>query len=550
MAELLRASGMTKRYGNVTVLRDVSMEVDSGEIHALLGANGAGKSTLCKIISGLTPASGGTMTLQGQDFSPSSKHEAESRGVQVIPQELNLIPTLSVAENLLLTRLPSTAGVIHHRQLHNRARVALDRFGLTEVPSDVPVGSLGVGRQQMVEIAAALDRDATLLLLDEPTAALSGSETRRLFESLDRLRNRGVGMIYISHRLEEIKQIADRVTVLRDGRYVCTSPVSALSVDAMVDLMSGAATVVDVQKNMSRTETEVDRPTTDRPKADRPKADRPERPRDDLDASADAFASQVSDGDVLTVQGIRRGMLRDISFRVRAGERFGITGLVGSGRTELLRAIFGADVADDGTVAVGQREPRRFTHPAEASAGGLAMVTEDRKQNGLLLQQSVRCNTTLGALRSRFSRWGLIRGASEVQQTEAMCAAMDTRCAGIEQSVGTLSGGNQQKVVIAKWLTSGADVFLFDEPTRGIDVSARRMIYRLIAKLASDGKGIVIVSSDLEELLENCDRIAVMAAGRMVKTFDRGAWSEDAILQASFDALDKIDGAQRETALK
>ncbi|WP_259632267.1 sugar ABC transporter ATP-binding protein [Stieleria sedimenti] len=499
---------MTKRYGNVTVLRDVSFGLRGGEIHALLGANGAGKSTLCKMIAGLTEVTAGSMRIEGEVYAPHHKQAAESAGVQIIQQELNLIATLTVAENLLLNRLPSFAGIVSSRALHRQARAALDRLQLDDVDTHAVVSELGVGHRQMVEIAAALARECKILILDEPTAALSGSETQLLFDQLRQLRDRGVGMIYISHRLDEVKRIADRVTVLRDGRHVGTETAESMSTDQMVQRMSGGL-------------------ADERPGGEiRHHARAPEVSADESDHRKDST--------VLAVEGLCCGMVRDVSFQVRTGETFGIAGLVGSGRTELLRAIFGADRAESGRVCIAGKPPTRFAHPSQAVAAGLAMVTEDRKQNGLLLQQSIRCNTSLSAMFKRFSRFGLITPMREATVAREMCRAMETRCTGIEQSVGTLSGGNQQKVAIAKWLTRDADVFLFDEPTRGIDIGARRRIYELFDELASAGKGIVIVSSDLDELMETCDRIAVMSAGRLVETRERSLWSEDAILQASF----------------
>ncbi|PAY17279.1 sugar ABC transporter [Rhodopirellula sp. SM50] len=505
---------MTKRYGNVTVLRDVDFDLRGGEIHALLGANGAGKSTLCKMIAGLTEVTAGSMRIEGDVYAPHHKQAAESAGVQIIQQELNLIPTLNVAENLLLNRLPSFAGIVSSRTLHRQARAALDRLQLDDVDTHALVGELGVGHRQMVEIAAALARECKILILDEPTAALSGSETQLLFDQLSQLRDRGVGMIYISHRLDEVKRIADRVTVLRDGRHVGTETAESMSTDQMVQRMSGE--LADERSDHSRSDQQPDAEIRQRATASAEESD------------------HRNDSTVLAVETLCCGIVRDVSFQLRAGETFGIAGLVGSGRTELLRAIFGADRAESGQVCVAGKPPARFGHPSQAVTAGLAMVTEDRKQNGLLLQQSIRCNTSLSAMFKRFSRYGLITPAREATVAGEMCRAMETRCTGIEQSVGTLSGGNQQKVAIAKWLTRDADVFLFDEPTRGIDVGARRRIYELFEELASAGKGIVIVSSDLDELMETCDRIAVMSAGRLVETRERSLWTEDAILQASF----------------
>lgn len=493
MNALLTATNLTKRYGTVTVLNGVSFDVRGGEIHALLGANGAGKSTLCKIISGLISSSEGSMMLDGENFFAGSKQAAEQAGVEIVQQELNLISTLTVAENILLTRMPQTVGVIRKRELAHHARKALDRFGLQDVSTDTVVGSLGVGRQQMVEIATALDRQCRLLILDEPTAALSSGETERLFDCLTELRNQGIGVIYISHRLDEVSQLSDRVTVLRDGEAVCTRDTSATTTDEMIELMSGESA------NTHRD-----------------------------------FQSFVTKKTALHVSGIFGGPIRDVSFSVKRGERLGIAGLVGSGRTELLRLIFGADVARCGTVQLVGSEPTRFHHPSEAVAAGMAMVTEDRKQNGLLLNQSICANTSICSLSKLFATFGVLRRHRERTVAAEMVSRLETKCNDIEQAVETLSGGNQQKVAVSKWLVRDADVFIFDEPTRGIDVSARRRIYRLFDLLAESGKAIVIVSSDLEELMETCDRIGVMSAGRWTGEFDRDNWTFDQIMQAAF----------------
>ncbi|MEM7474127.1 MAG: sugar ABC transporter ATP-binding protein [Planctomycetota bacterium] len=498
---LLQTHGLTRRYGDVTVLEGVSIHVRTGEIHALLGANGAGKSTLCKIISGLLGQTSGTMQLGGSDYAPSSKQDAEAAGVEIVQQELNLIGTLSVAENLFLARLPSYGGVLRNRLLHDEARRVLDQFGLDGISTNKRVESLGVGYQQMVEIARALARDCRLLILDEPTAALSGQESERLFAHLRSLRDQGVGIIYISHRLDEVAELSDRLTVLRDGQFVETRATKSASKDDMVNLMSGDSSV-DAAPNQHASS-----------------------------GHHDYRSSEIA----LSVRNLTCGLVRDVSFDVRRGERIGVTGLVGSGRTELLRAIFGADVATSGEVALsGGKTGRRFTHPSEAVAAGVAMVTEDRKQNGLLLAQSIRSNTTLSSLRERFSWSGLIRSREEENATLQIAKDLETKCESIEQSVRTLSGGNQQKVAVAKWLLRDADVFLFDEPTRGIDVAARRRIYLLMESLAENGKACVIVSSDLDELMETCDAIAVMSDGQLVDTFQRGQWSHEKIAQASF----------------
>lgn len=492
---LLQTRGLTKRYGDVTVLNNVTLEVRGGEIHALLGANGAGKSTLCRVISGLTPATTGSMQLCGSPHRPAGKQQAEAAGVEIVQQELNLIGTLSVAENLFLTQLPSLGGILNRRRLHKKARDLLDQFGMTDVDTRTAVESLGVGRRQMVEIATALARQCRLLILDEPTAALSGRESEQLFAHLRHLRDQGVGIVYISHRLDEVSAVADRITILRDGQYVTTRAAHDFTTEAMVDCMSGENNTDTATTHKSHCRAEI----------------------------------------ALSVRSLHCGMVQNVSFDVRRGERFGIAGLVGSGRTELLRAIFGADVATSGDVRLaGAPGGRRFRRPSEAVPAGLAMVTEDRRQNGLLLTQSIAINTTLSSLQTLCSWLGLIDCQLERHITQRWIDDLATRCEGIDQPVGKLSGGNQQKVAVAKWLVQGADVFLFDEPTRGIDVAARRRLYRLLESLSADGKSSVIVSSDLEELFETCDTIAVMCDGRMVDTFRRDEWSQDRIMQACF----------------
>ncbi len=492
---LLEVSGLTKRYGSVTVLDNLHLQVHAGEIHALLGANGAGKSTTVRIIAGLVPLTSGAMQLSGTPFAPASKRTAERAGVQIVQQELNLIPTLTVAENLFFTRLPHVGGVIRGGQLQRRARDLLDRFELREVQPHALVSSLGVGHQQMVEIATALDQDCRLLILDEPTAALTAAETEKLFQWLERLRTREVGIIYISHRLDEVARIANRITVLRDGVSVGTFAAETLTTDEMVNWMSGEQLAAREQlEHQSHVRCEL----------------------------------------ALRVAGLSRGLVQNVSLQVHAGERLGIFGLVGAGRTELLRLIFGADRSTAGHLYLGDDRAIRFRHPSEAVAAGIAMVTEDRKENGLLLTQSVRVNTTLAAMRERFSLANIVVRSRETHTAREMCQLLETRCTGVEQVVSTLSGGNQQKVAVAKWLVRDAQVFLFDEPTRGIDVATRRRIYRLLETLASQGKGIVIASSDLDELLETCDRVAVMSNGRIVATYSRHEWSRELLMQAAF----------------
>jgi ribose transport system ATP-binding protein len=497
---LLTVSGLRMAFGPVTVLSDIHLTLQRGEIHALVGENGAGKSTLSRIIAGLLSPVAGTMALRGQPYSPRTKREAERQGVRMVLQELNLIGTLTVAENLFLEDLPQRLGWIDRPELARRAREALARVGLAEVDPGRLAGDLGVGQQQMVEIAAGIYQRCDLLILDEPTASLTDPEIERLFARLMELKAAGTTVLYISHRMEEIRRLADRISVLRDGRLIETRPVAEFPLPDIVRVMVGR---------------ELEEA-----------AERPPRRRGPV---------------ALRVRNLRRDpVVHDVSFDVHQGEILGIAGLMGSGRTETVRAVFGADQPDAGHVYLADsRRSAVIRSPRDAVRQGLALVTEDRKEQGLLLPLSVRLNITLPNL-TRLATRGWLRGPAERAEAEKWHRTLGVRCRDSEQPVGELSGGNQQKIVIAKWLARDCDVLIFDEPTRGIDVGARFEIYQLLDDLAARGKALVVVSSDLRELMSIADRIAVMSAGRIAAVFDRGGWSQDDIMAAALSGyLDK-----------
>ncbi len=447
--------------------------------------------------------------LRGEPFAPKSRKEAEEAGVRMVMQELNLLPTLTVAENIYIDALPRTLGVINYGKLNAAAQRAIDTVGLQDVRPGQLVSTLGVGQQQLVEIAAALAKKCDVLVLDEPTAALTLPEIELLFKQIRRLKAAGVGIIYVSHRMEEIRAITDRITVLRDGKWVATRPTAEMSHEETVKLMVGR----DLSEMKVR--------------------------------EGAAAAGEIA----MSVRGLCSGVVRDVSFDVRCGEILGFAGLMGSGRTETMRAIFGADRRERGEILLkrpGAEAPglaeARIRSPRDAVRAGIALLTEDRKSQGLLLPLSIGMNTVLTRM-SVVARGGWVSGGKQDRIAAEYVKTLLIRCRSTHQRAKELSGGNQQKIVIAKWLLRDCDVLIFDEPTRGIDVGAKFEIYKLLSELAGRGKAIIAVSSDLIELTAIADRIAVMSAGRIARTFDRGQWTQESIMEAALSGYVKNEAA-------
>jgi ribose transport system ATP-binding protein len=490
---ILKLNAVGKRFPGVVALRDVSLEVRRGEAHVLLGENGAGKSTLINLLAGIYVPDEGDIAFDGKPYRPSAPPDAYRVGIRVVHQELSMLSQLTVAENLLFESLPRRHGLVNFREMNRRAAELLAEVGLDVAPA-IPVSRLGVAQMQLVEIAKALCYDSKLIILDEPTATLTAKEVERLFEILKKLKSKGVTILYISHRLQEIYDIGDAVTVLRDGQVVETRPLAGLAIADIVQMMVG--------RNI----------------------------RDE-----DAFRDDVAvGGELLRVEGLQRGARTPaVSFVVRRGEIVGVAGLVGSGRTETMRALFGADPKIAGGIVV-DGAPVEIRSPRDAVQHGLSFLTEDRKGQGLLLTLPCAVNMTITDL-AKISRSGLLQRDVERRAAGALVKELHIKTSSVQQLVGNLSGGNQQKVVLAKWLFRGSKVLICDEPTRGIDVGAKREIYDLLWTLAAAGKGIILVSSDLPELTSICHRIIVFARGRIVGELPRAAFNQQRILSLAYE---------------
>ncbi len=484
---LLEMKGIGKTFPGVKALQGVSLTVREGQVHALLGENGAGKSTLIKILSGAYTKDEGQIFFEGQPVEIRGPHDAQALGIQTIYQEFNLAKDLTVAENIYLGHLPKKGFNVDWKIVKEGARKILDMLGV-DLPVETLVGTLSVAEQQLVEIAKSLNRQTRILVMDEPSAVLGEKDLERLFEVVRSLQARGIGIIYISHRLKEIFELADEVTVLKDGRYVDTKLVSQVTMDDLVRLMIG-------------------------------------RDLKDVYPKRDQAPGEV----LLEVKNVSRAKLvHDVSFKLRAGEIVGFSGITGSGRTELVRTIFGADPFR-GEMSLSGKSYKPHS-PADAIGHGVALVTEDRKAQGLFLKLNVAINTTISGLK-QLTRFGFLQLPRELTLVKKMIQELSIKTPGPNFIVVNMSGGNQQKVILARWLSIGTRIFIMDEPTRGIDVGSKSEIYQIMDELTKKGVGIIMISSELPEVLGMSDRIMVMRQGTIVKELSRAEASEEAIMK-------------------
>jgi rhamnose transport system ATP-binding protein len=488
---IVELSGITKQFGGVQALRGVDLTLLPAEVHALVGENGAGKSTLVKILAGIHRPDAGVMKVGGEVVVLRSPTHAQALGIAVVQQEPMMFPDLNVAENVFMGRHPRDRfGRVNWKRMYQEVDQLLASLGVT-LSSHTPVQGLSVAEQQLVEIAKALSLQARVLVLDEPTAALSSHEVDELFAIVKQLRERGVAILFVSHRLEEIFAVADRLTVLRDGTHIITAPVSEMTTEAIIKYMVG-------------------------------------RELSNLYPKSEAKIGEV----VLEVRQLTRpGVFADVSFQLRRGEILGFAGLVGAGRTEVARVLFGIDQAESGETWLKGKQVR-IRSPQQAMEYGIAYVPEDRHQQGLVMNFSIASNITLAILQL-VSRLGLLDPRREQKIASEYSSQLSVRSAGVEQVVSALSGGNQQKVVLGKWLATNPSVLILDEPTRGIDVGAKAEVHRIISELAATGLAIVLISSELPEVLAMADRVLVLHEGRVTGTFTRSEATQERVMNAA-----------------
>lgn len=505
MEEILRMTGISREFPGVKALQNVDFNLLRGEVHALVGENGAGKSTLIKILAGVHRADEGEVWLKGKKITIHSTREMIDYGVSVIYQELHLIPYLSIAENIFLGREPLKKGsrLIDWKKMHDDVNEIMQLFKI-QIDPKTKVYTLGIAYRQVVEIAKALSLHSEILVMDEPTATLSGHETERLFEIIHTLKKQGVSIIYISHRLEELKRVADRVTVLRDGKKIIADNLENLTLNEIIRYMVGR--VLEEKY-----------------------------PKEEIPAGEE----------LLRVEGLsKKGVCENVSLHLRAGEILGIAGLVGAGRTEMIQLIFGYQKRDTGRILVKGKEVS-IKKPWDAVRYGFGLIPEERKNQGLVLDLTVFDNISL-AIMDLFSISGFLKKKELRQLVQSIIGSLDIKTPSIKQLVKNLSGGNQQKVVLAKWFLRDCQVYIFDEPTRGIDVGAKIEIYRLMEKLAKNGAGIIMISSELPEIINISDRILVMYEGKIVKEFQKEQASQESILSYAIGGdAESIEYARR-----
>jgi ribose transport system ATP-binding protein len=489
---IFRLNNITKSFPGVLALDQVTLEVKAGEVHGLVGENGAGKSTLIKIVTGAYTPDKGDIFFNGQTLSHLTPRKSMDLGIACIYQELNLIPHMAVYENIYLGREIYKKGlsIIDHKAMYRRSRELLSDLGL-KIDPRIETGGLGVGQQQMVEISKAVNADAKMIIMDEPTASLSERESEELLHIIGELRKKGVTIVFISHRLDEVKEVCDSVTVLRDGKTVGSGAISEITVDDIIKMMVGR----------------------------------------DITQKFPKVASKAGE-ELLSVSRLnRRGVLHDISLTVRAGEILGVAGLIGAGRTELARAITGADPFDSGEIRI-QGKPVHIKSPKDSIRAGIAFLTEDRKSQGLILIQDIEFNSTLVNL-GNYVRGGFLDLRAAKRDAVKMVEELRTRTPGVHIPAGNLSGGNQQKVVIAKWLLTRSKIFIIDEPTRGIDVGAKVEVYNLINELVAGGAAVIMISSEMDECIGMADRIIVMHEGRISAEYSRAEATQEKIMYAA-----------------
>jgi inositol transport system ATP-binding protein len=486
---LLEVRHVSKSFPGVVALDDVSLRVSRGSVHGLIGENGAGKSTLMKIIAGIIPADAGELLVAGRTLQLRSPRQALEQGIAMIHQELNLMPSMSVAENIWIGREPAnTLGMISHRELHRRTRALLARFSL-DLDPQAEVGKLAIASRQLVEIARALSYDSQLLIMDEPTSALTEHDAAQLFAIIRELKSQGKGVLYITHRMDELFEIADEVSVLRDGRYVGTDHPGNLTREGMIRMMVGRELARIVPRGQS-----------------------------------------VPGAVVLAARGLTlQPHFRDVSFELRAGEILGIAGLIGAGRSKLAEALFGVTPAGSGQILI-EGAPIRVDSPRTALARGMAFVTEDRKETGCFLTLNVLDNLEIAVLSRDFVHFGFVRRAAAREACAAISRQLRIKTPDLDEPIAHLSGGNQQKVLLGRWLLTGPRVLILDEPTRGIDVAAKAEIHQLIAQLAAEGAAVLMISSELPEILGMSHRVMVMHEGRVTGMLEREQADQEKIM--------------------